>query len=244
MRRRAVKTKHAPCRRPVRRVCRASLGQRIATQRSNRAQAAAVEESSHKYDWSLVERRRFGVSSSRSRCCSENGVRRESVAGGRSFKPGPPSRRACVSSTRLESGTRAALIPSMPAHRTAFSCRQNQDETPRWKWKGKRKRETTNHHDGLMCLAEGSARFALPGGPSTPAPRSGAPAISTSNGSQSNQGFRGTGFGDAARSSKLLSNVVRFFLHPPRFSDRSAVAWPFLREHALGSAMPSRQNPQ
>jgi hypothetical protein len=137
-----------------------SLRQRIATQRSNRAQAAAVEESSHKYDWSLVERRRVGVSSSRSRCCSENGVRRESVAGGRSFKPGPPSRRACVSSTRLESGTRAALIPSMPAHRTAFSCRQDQDETPRVEMEGKKKKRD-HHHHGLMCLAEGSARFAL-----------------------------------------------------------------------------------
>lgn len=219
MQRRAVKTKHAPCRRPVRRVCRTGPLSTYcnATQQRNRARAQAasvVKKAAAAINtigvWSGVVCRR---SSSRSRRCSGNGVQRESVTGGRSFMiqtwPGPPSRRACVSSTR-ECGTSSAPIPSMPARRTAFSCQVVNNKTKTKPHGGGKEKDRPHHHDVPWLRA----RLALPWRRSKhPRTRAAPAAISTSNnGSRSNQGFRGTGLG--RRCSILQASFERRQIFP------------------------------
>lgn len=245
MQRRAVKTKHAPCRRPVRRVCRTGPRSTYcnATQQRNRARAQAasvVKKAAAAINttgvWSGVVCRR---SSSRSRCCSGNGVQRESVTGGRSFMiqtwPGPPSRRACVSPPR-ECGTSSALIPSMPARRTAFSCQVGNNKTKTKPHGGGKEKDRPHRHDVPWLRAQ----LALPWRRSKhPRTRSPPPSRPPTAAVGPIKVFGGPGWGDAARSSKLLSNVVRFFpSHPPRFSDRSAVAWPPCRNMPLAEQCP------
>lgn len=250
MQRRAVKTKHAPCRRPVRRVCRTGPLSTYcnATQQRNRARAQAasvVKKAAAAINtigvWSGVVCRR---SSSRSRCCSGNGVQRESVTGGRSFMiqtwPGPPSRRACVSSTR-ECGTSSALIPSMPARRTAFSCQVANNKTKTKPHGGGKEKDRPRHHDVPWLRA----RLALPWRRSKhPRTRSGARRHLDLQQRQSVQSrFSGDRVGETLLDPPSFFRTSSDFFpsHPPRFSDRSAVAWLILPEHALGRTMPSRQ---
>jgi len=117
-----------------------------------------------------------------------------------------------------ESGTSAALIPSAPALRSAFLCRQDQDETPRWK--RKRKRETTIRPpprltDGLMCLSEGSARFTLVV-QAPPHPQRRPPPSRLQRQSVQSR-FRGTGF--ERRCSILQTSFERrqIFFSPTTF---------------------------
>lgn len=95
------------------------------------------------------------------------------------------------------------------------SCqRQDQDETPR-RWKRKRltKRQTT---PSPCALAEGSASFALEEVKAPPHPqRRPPPSRPPTTAVGPIKVFGGPGWGDAARSSKLLSNVVRFFSFSP-----------------------------
>lgn len=247
MQRRAVKTKHAPCRRPVRRVCRTGPLSTYcnATQQRNRARAQAasvVKKAAAAINtigvWSGVVCRR---SSSRSRCCSGNGVQRESVTGGRSFMiqtwPGPPSRRACVSSTR-ECGTSSALIPSMPARRTAFSCQVVNNKTKTKPHGGGKEQDRPHHHDVPWLRA----RLALPWRRSKhPRTRSGARRHLDRQPRQSVQSrFSGDRAGETLLDppSFFRTSSDLFPSHPPRFSDRSAVAWPSCRNMPLAEQCP------
>lgn len=117
--------------------------------------------------------------------------------------PGPPSRRACVSSTDHQRMWDECCAD--PVHARPLDCvlvsscqQQDQDETPRTAMEKKKR----DHHHDVPSLR---ARLALPWRWSKhPRTRSGARRhldLTSNNGSRSNQGFRGTGL---ARHCSIL----------------------------------------